>query len=292
MKRIKCAIADDELLSLELLETYILRLDDYQVVARCRNGMEVFNSLKTDTVDLLFLDIQMPLLNGIELIRSLKRIPPLIFTTAFREYAMDGYELNAIDYLLKPVSFERFLRAMDKFETLGSGNGMARHAAPLVATVNPFIYVKSGKMSVKLFLKDILFIEGAKDFVKIKTLQGEIVTYQTIQALEQRLSDSAFLRIHRSYIIAIDRIRAYNTTHVEVGDAELPIGLSYRRSVSQALKLDSWILMQLVLNVSEMAAEWRDDTIFAYSFRLADPVHWLHSYTLAAISTLLRSSRD
>ncbi len=237
MKKIRCIIADDEVLSLEILEGYILKLDNYHLVARCRNGMEVFNTLKAEPVDLLFLDIQMPQLTGIELAKSVKEIPPIIFTTAFREYAVDGYELNAIDYLMKPISFDRFLRAIDKFETalLPSSVNHQRDVVK-VASSSPFIYVKSGKKTVKVFLKDILFIEGAKEFVRIRTTQGEVVTYQTLQDFEQRLPDTTFLRIHRSYIVAVDHIRSYSTTHVEVEDIELPIGHSYQRLVADALR--------------------------------------------------------
>ena len=239
MRKIKCIIADDELLSLEVLENYISKLESYQLIAKCKNGIEVFNLLKTESVDLLFLDIEMPQLTGLELVKSLKTIPPIIFTTAFREYAPEGYEHDAIDYLLKPISFDRFLRAVDKFEIASSRSSSRRPEVNEMQAglLTPFIYVKSSKKTVKVFLKDIVFFEGAKDCVKIKTSYGEIITYQTLQDFEERLPDTAFLRIHRSIIIAMDRIRAYNTTHVQVDDIELPIGHSYQRSVREALKL-------------------------------------------------------
>jgi DNA-binding LytR/AlgR family response regulator len=235
MKKIKCVIADDERLSAEVLETYIARLDNYQLLASCKNGVEVFNILKTQPVDLLFLDIKMPQLTGLELVRSLKKIPPVIFTTAFREYALDGYEYNAIDYLLKPISFERFLRAIEKFEGASRVQQLPE-VLPFIQP-DPFIYVKSAKKTVKVFLKEIIYLEGAKEFVKIKTDNGEIITYQTLQDFEQRLPDPGFLRIHRSIIIAVDRIRAYNTTHIEINGLELPIGHSYQRLVRDALNL-------------------------------------------------------
>jgi DNA-binding LytR/AlgR family response regulator len=238
MKKVNCIIADDEILSLDLLENYVTRLGNYSIAARCKNGMEVFHALKEQPVDLLFLDIQMPQLTGIELVKSVADIPPVIFTTAFREYAADSYDINAVDYLLKPISFERFLRAIDKFETVRvpSGEKQSRMGETPLGTSNPFIYVKSAKKTVKVFLKDIVFIEGAKQFVRIKTITGDIITYQTLQDFEQRLPDTAFLRIHRSYIIAVDHIHAYSTTSVEIGDTELPIGQSYQRGVAEALK--------------------------------------------------------
>lgn len=235
MKKVKCIIADDEQLSAEILEAYIARLENYQLIATCKNGVEVFNMLKTQTIDLLFLDIEMPQLTGLELVRSLKKIPPVIFTTAFREYALDGFEYNAIDYLLKPISFERFLRAIEKFE---GASGVRQAPALVTGQPDAFIYVKSAKKMVKVFLKEIIFIEGAKEFVKIKTDNGEIITYQTLQDFEQRLPDPEFLRIHRSIIIATCRIRSYNTTHIEINGLELPIGHSYQRLVRDALNLN------------------------------------------------------
>jgi DNA-binding LytR/AlgR family response regulator len=238
MKKIKCIIADDEMLSAEVLENYLSRLENYQLIATCKNGIEVFTALKTQAVDLLLLDIHMPQLTGLELVKSLKTIPPVIFTTAFRDYAVDGYELNAVDYLLKPIAFDRFLRAIDKFETAFLSPGSQNHqpAASSPGSPSPFIYVKSGKKTVRIYLKDVLFFEGVKEFVKIRTVHGDIVTYQTLQDFEQRLPDAEFLRIHRSFIIALDRIRAYSATHIEIDGFELPIGHSYQRSVRQALK--------------------------------------------------------
>jgi len=237
MRKIRCILADDEQLSLEIMEKYVSKLDNYQVVNTCKNGVEVFNILKAEPIDLLFLDIQMPQLTGLELLKSLKKIPPTIFTTAFREYAMDGYELNVIDYLLKPISFERFLKAVDKFESMTLPSHISRlpEQEVLSGVTAPFIYVKSAKKTVKVFLKDIIYLEGAKDVIRIITVHGEVVTYQALQDFEKQLPDEAFLRIHRSYIIAIDRIRAYNASHIEIGDTELPIGHSYQRVVKNVL---------------------------------------------------------
>lgn len=236
---IKCLIADDEVLSLEVLEGYIGKLENYKLIASCRNGLEVFNALKNQSVDLLFLDIQMPQLSGLELAKSFTGLPAIIFTTAFREYAVEGYELNALDYLLKPISFDRFLRAIDKFENTSSHSINRRSDTQELKTArsNDFVYVKSAKKTVKVYLKDIIFIQGAKEFVKILTVHGEVITYQTLQDFEQRLPDGLFLRVHRSFIIAVDQIRAYNATHLEVGDTEIPIGQSYQKLVRDALKL-------------------------------------------------------
>lgn len=239
MDKIRCMIADDEILSVELLESYIRQLENYQVALTCRNGVEVFNALKVHSVDLLFLDIQMPKLTGIELMRSMTAPCPVIFTTAFREYAVEAYDFNAVDYLLKPISFDRFLKAIDKFESASrmKSNAMQHHKPAAEITGPPFLYIKSAKKTVKLFLKDILFFEGAKEFVKIRTLTGELITYQTLQYFDQMLPEVEFLRIHRSYIISVSHIRSYTASSVEVGDFNLPIGLSYQRPVAAALHM-------------------------------------------------------
>src|SRR5207253_1002859 len=156
MKKIRCLIADDELLSREVLENYVAKLENYQLIAACCNGLEVFHVLQTESVDLLFLDIEMPQLTGLELVRSLKKNPPIIFTTAFREYAVEGYERNTVDYLLKPISFDRFLKAIVKFESTSLQSSSPSHPVLEVPSSlpNAFIYVKSAKKTVKVFLKD------------------------------------------------------------------------------------------------------------------------------------------
>jgi DNA-binding LytR/AlgR family response regulator len=233
MKKIKCLIADDEQLSLEVLESYVLQLEKLQLVARCRNGIEVFNTLKDQPVDLAFLDIEMPRLTGIELLRSLQHPPKVIFTTAFRNFAFEGFELNVLDYLLKPVSFEKFLKAVDKYESImGYAGGIGiplPHPLPDISA--SFIYVKADKKMIKIFLKDILFIEGMKDYVKIRTEEKETITYQTMSYFEEKLPDNFFLRVHRSFIVALDKINAYSATRIEIMKWEIPIGQFYQKSV-------------------------------------------------------------
>lgn len=233
MKKIKCLIADDEQLSLDVLESYVLQLDKLQLVARCRNGIEVFNTLKEQKVDLAFLDIEMPRLTGIELLRSLQHPPKVILTTAFRNFAYEGFELNVLDYLLKPVSFEKFLKAVDKYESTtghtATVSDRAPNSPPDIST--SFIYVKADKKMIKIFLKDILFIEGMKDYVKIRTMEKETITYQTMSYFEEKLPDHSFLRAHRSFIVALDKITAYSASKIEIMKWEIPIGQFYQRAV-------------------------------------------------------------
>jgi DNA-binding LytR/AlgR family response regulator len=238
MKNIRCIVADDEELAREIMENYISKLNHLQLLASCSNGADVYNALKQNTADLLFLDIKMPQLTGIELLRTLKNPPLVILTTAYREYALEGYELNVIDYLLKPISFERFLKAVDKYEFI---TGKADTALSNTVTHDPqaFIYVKSDKKMVRIILKDILFIEGLKDYVKIHTIDKEIVTYQTLTYFEETLPANRFTRVHRSFIISPEHISSYSANEIIVGKQQVPIGSTYASRVSGILGADS-----------------------------------------------------
>jgi DNA-binding LytR/AlgR family response regulator len=233
MKPINCIIADDEELAREIMQNHVSKLQNLNPVAICANGMEVYNALKANNVDLVFLDIQMPQLTGIELLRTLKNPPPVIMTTAYREFALEGYELNVIDYLLKPVSFERFLKAVDKFINAKAPEVIGLPAPPQSSKPDQhaFIYVKADKKMVRLLLKDILYIEGLKDYVKIHTTDKPVITYQTLGYLEEKLSANYFIRVHRSYIISINHINAYTGSHIEIGRQSIPIGSSYAKEV-------------------------------------------------------------
>lgn len=234
---INCMIADDEALAREIIEGYIHKLDQLNLVAVCSNGTEVYNALKVNTVDLLFLDIQMPHLTGIELLRIVKNPPLVIMTTAHREFALEGYELNAIDYLLKPISFDRFLKAVDKYESIKAPG--SKVAEQPVATIKDdqqaFIYVKADKKMVRILLKDILYIEGLKDYVKIQLADKMIITYQTMSYFEEKLSANHFIRVHRSYIVSLDHISAYSATQIDIGNSPIPIGGSYGKEVLKRL---------------------------------------------------------
>jgi len=187
MKKINCIIADDEALARDVMKNHVARLDRLNLTATCANGLEVYAALKNLKTDLLFLDIQMPQLTGIELLRTIKTPPPVIITTAYREFALEGYELNVIDYLLKPVSFDRFLKAVDKYETWIDPGATNKQVAPQENTNNTeaFIYVRSDKMMIKIMLKDILYIGGLKDYIKIYTGSSAIITYQTLTYFEE-----------------------------------------------------------------------------------------------------------
>jgi DNA-binding LytR/AlgR family response regulator len=238
MKKINCIIADDEALAREVIENYVSKVAQLHLATACSSGIEVFNTLKTQPADLLFLDIQMPHLTGIELLRTLKNPPAVIITTAYREFAIEGYELNVIDYLLKPVSFERFLKALDKY-VLSINPMQLKITSPAAGDRSDdskaFIYIKSDKRMLRVMLTNLLYIEGLKDYVKVHTPDGSIITYQTLTYFEEKLSNDQFLRIHRSYIVSLNHISAYSATQIEIGKVAIPIGSSYAKEVVKKL---------------------------------------------------------
>jgi DNA-binding LytR/AlgR family response regulator len=232
MKKINCLIADDEVLARDVIIAHSSKLERLNVVAACANGLEVYNYIRDQAIDLLFLDIQMPHLGGIELLRTIKTSPAVIITTAYSEFALEGYELNVIDYLLKPISFERFLKAIDKYETWVHPAHL-NYNGPVEKKYDAdgFIYVKSEKKMVKIILKNILYIAGLKDYVKIYTTDMQVITYQTLSYFEEKLSTDQFIRIHRSYIVSVRHISAFSATEITIGNLSMPIGNSYAKQV-------------------------------------------------------------
>ncbi|RAW01183.1 LytR/AlgR family response regulator transcription factor [Pseudochryseolinea flava] len=231
----KCIIVDDEPLAIEILESYVSKIDQLEIAGTFRNAVSAFTFLQTHAVDLIFLDIQMPKLTGIDFLKTLKNPPQVIFTTAYRDYAVDGYELEVVDYLLKPIPFERFLKAVAK--------AMHKPAATQVQTIiqkteqpsDSFVYFKVDKKMVKTNMSDIVFIESIKDYVKVKTIDKDIITQQKISYLEESLPKEQFLRVHRSFIININKVDAYTATDIEMGKLQVPIGRNYKQEVNKAL---------------------------------------------------------
>jgi DNA-binding LytR/AlgR family response regulator len=230
---INVIIVDDEPLAQDVLETYIEKIPDLNLIKKCNNAFEANEALKQHDIDLMFLDIQMPQLTGTDFLRSLSKPPVVIFTTAYSNYAVDGFELNAIDYLLKPISMERFLKAANKaIEQIelqrDGGNTNSTSTEPEA----DFTFVKADKKLIKVTFSDVIYIEGLKDYVIIRQTNGRVVTLQTMKSLEQKLPDQIFKRIHRSYIVNLNRIEALVGNMVEViekGQAKhLPVGKNYR----------------------------------------------------------------
>jgi DNA-binding LytR/AlgR family response regulator len=227
MVQLKCLIIDDEPLAQNVIENYLDNFSLIKLIAKCDNALIALEWIKKQKIDLIFLDVSMPFISGIEFIRTLKDPPAIILTTAHKEFAVESYELNVLDYLLKPISFERFLKAINKLNINAS-----EIPGPVVAETEneAFIYVKSEKKNVKILLRDILFIESLKDYIKIHTVDKTIITQVPISTIEQRLPDN-FLRVHRSFIVAKDKITAYTQHDIEIGKIQIPIGRNYKRIV-------------------------------------------------------------
>jgi DNA-binding LytR/AlgR family response regulator len=229
---IKCIIVDDEPLAIEILESYVAKVEQLQLLSTFRNAVSAFTFLQQHSVDLIFLDIQMPKLSGIDFLKTLKNPPKVIFTTAFRDYALQGFELEIVDYLLKPIPFDRFLKAVAK--VLHQPATPANASKPDVVSDN-YVYFKVDKKMIKTKMADVLYIESIKDYVKVKTGEREIVTQQKISYLEESLPREQFLRIHRSFIVNLEKIDAYSATDVEIGKHSIPIGRNYKNDVMKIL---------------------------------------------------------
>lgn len=232
-------IVDDEPLAQDVIETHIQKIDELQLVGKCSNAIEANKFLHENEVDLMFIDIQMPQLSGVEFVKSLSQPPMVIFTTAYPEYAVEGFNLEALDYLLKPVSFDRFLKASNK--------AIEKFNKERISTIQidsaleeDFFFVKSDKKMMKVFYNDILYIEGLKDYVIIRTETGRVITLQTMKSLEVKLPLNMFKRIHRSYILNLKKLLAIEGNMVELiekGQIKLlPIGKSYRDDLSALIE--------------------------------------------------------
>ncbi|KZS42391.1 two-component system response regulator [Aquimarina aggregata] len=225
---VRCLLIDDESPAISLLKNHIEMLNDLEVVGSCHSAIEAFEILKKKRVDLVFLDIEMPVLKGIDFLKTLKSPPKVIITTAYREYALEGYDLDIVDYLLKPISFDRFIKAVDRYYERTPGVS----TNPVELTSNDaFFFVNVNKKHIKIWYNDVLYIESLKDYIKIHTTHQKIVVKSNIGKIEPQLPEEHFVRIHRSYIIAIDKITAYTQKDIEIDNIEIPIGSSYAAKV-------------------------------------------------------------
>jgi len=236
MKKIRCLVVDDEELARTLLENYIGRLPHLELAGKCKDPLEAMATLNDGPADLMFLDIQMPGLTGVEFLKTMKTRPLVIFTTAYSDYALEGYALDVVDYLLKPFSFERFLQAVNKAADLlalrpgqptpAKGSGQEERTSG-----KDYILVKAGYKIYRLRFDDILFIKSMREYVAYHTPKGRILSLNSLKSLEQELPAGRFLRIHKSYIVPLDKIDTLEGNMVHVGKEKLPIGASYREEV-------------------------------------------------------------
>ena len=230
----KCLLVDDEPPALRILEKYIENVEQLEVVGTCINAFQAIDFLQKHSVDIIFLDINMPKLSGISFVKTLQHPPKVIFTTAYKEHAADAFELDAVDYLLKPISFERFLRAVNK---VIHNNKPVVPAEKLPDNNQRFLYFRADRKMVKIFLEEIVYVESLKDYVKIHRQEGKpLVVKQSISTLEEILPQNLFVRIHRSFIVAINKITAFTNHDVEIGSTEIPIGRLYSYKMQQLNK--------------------------------------------------------
>lgn len=233
---IKCLIVDDEPPAREVLKRYVSELPMLHLVGECGNAVQAIAALQKGDVDLMFLDIRMPQVNGTDLVKALQHQPKIIFTTAYTEYALEGYELNVVDYLIKPIKFERFLKAVTKAFPRPEGAPMPE-TSPVVAPElsTAFVYFRTNRKMVKVLLNDILYVEGMRDYVKVVTTGGTIVTKQPISAVEAMLPKDRFMRVHRSFITSLEKIKSFTHELLEIGGTEVPIGKLYRQELMHRL---------------------------------------------------------
>jgi DNA-binding LytR/AlgR family response regulator len=235
----KCIIIDDEPLARDLMRSHISKLENFEIIAECGDAMKALQELRHQKVDLMFMDIQMPQITGIEFLKILKNPPKVIITTAFREYALDGFELDVVDYLLKPITFERFLKSVNKYYQVSQEESQGvTNVSDVIQSDEAFIYVKENKRVIKVLLNDILYIEGLSEYVQIYTDKKKIITKTSLTNLEKKLPNDGFLRIHKSFIVSMSRIEAFTAHTIEVPGKQLPIGRSYKNLVLNALQFN------------------------------------------------------
>lgn len=244
-QKLNCLIVDDEPLAQEVLATHIAKIPSLNLVQQVGNAMEAFEALHKNHIDLIFLDINMPVVSGLNFLRSLKDPPAVILTTAYTEYALEGYELDVVDYLLKPIPFDRFFKAVNKASLHLSNKGRNVPALTEEPTFQPtksnvqvtqnvpeknYFFIKADGKLIKVNYADIKYIEGMKDYLKIHTTTNTIVTHHTMKAMEEQLPSSKFMRVHKSYIIALNAIKSIdgNIIHLDMEKAEVPLGSSFK----------------------------------------------------------------
>lgn len=231
MKKMKCIAVDDEPLALSIIEGFCGKVNFIELAAKCSNAIEAAEIIKSESIDLMFLDINMPHLTGVDFVKITDNMPMVIFTTAYPDYALTGFELNAVDYLLKPFSFDRFFKAVSKAYDLF--NLKASSKQPLHPETAPlpqqdYIMVRVEYSTVKINIKDILYIEGLKDYVKIATVNKNYVTKSSMKNVEDKLPQDKFIRIHKSFIVHLDKVEAFENNHVVIGDTRIPLGSNNR----------------------------------------------------------------
>jgi DNA-binding LytR/AlgR family response regulator len=234
-KIVNCIIVDDEPVAREILESHLQKVDAVNVIATCKNAIEAFNQINSNQIDLIFLDINMPEISGLSFAKSINKNIKVIFTTAYREYAIDGFNLQAVDYLLKPISFERLLQAVNKY--IGESNvEVVNSSLEIQQEKADFIFVRADRKMMKINFSEINYIESFSDYLKFHLDEKIIITRETITSIEAKLPKTNFLRIHRSFIVCIAKINSFTNEFIEVNKKALPISRSYKKDVLARLE--------------------------------------------------------
>ncbi len=233
MQQYNCIIVEDEPLAAEVLQDYIMQVPFLQLKGICADAIYAMEILQTEKIDLIFLDIHLPKLKGIDFLKTLKLPPHIIIVSAYHEYALQGYEYNVIDYLLKPVEFSRFLMAVNKLKQPGVIETNMRPASQ--TGERPYLFFNVSKKKVKIFLDEVLYIESLKEYIRIFTKTKSILTKFQLGQIEELLAKNNFLRVHRSFIVAKDKIEAFSATDIEINGKQIPVGRSYKELVQSVL---------------------------------------------------------
>ena len=232
--KVTCMIVDDEQMAREIISSFVGKIHNLELVATCKNVSEAFSVLQKESIQLIFLDINMPEISGLSLAKSIQHKSQVIFTTAYREYAIEGFDLQAVDYLLKPISFDRFLKAVQKYFDLHVSKEIIKQEIVSEAKETS-IFVRSDRKMVKVRFKEINYIESLSDYVKIFTDKETIITRETISNIESKLPSNEFLRTHRSYIVSMPKIDSFTNELIELKKKAIPISRSYKENVLQKL---------------------------------------------------------
>ncbi|MEO8112458.1 MAG: LytTR family DNA-binding domain-containing protein [Ginsengibacter sp.] len=232
---LKCLVIDDEPPARKIIRSYIKDLPLLEFAGECGNALQSIYFLQQNNVDLIFLDIKMPQMNGNEFLKTIKNPPFVIFTTAHMDYAIEGYELDVVDYLLKPIKFDRFVKAVNKAIMLKGNNAVEEKPVTNHKPADSFVYFRCERKMIKVMLKDVLYIESMKDYVKIFTTEDMIITKLSLNAVQAMLPETEFLRTHRSFVVSLQKIKSYTHELLEINKIEIPIGKLYRNEVLDVL---------------------------------------------------------
>ena len=234
MEKYNCIIVEDEPLAAEVLEDYIKQIPFLELKGICEDAIFALEFLQKQKIDVVFLDIHLPRLKGLDFIKTLKNPPQVIITTAYRDYALEGYELNVVDYLLKPINFNRFLMAVNKLRSQPTGEILISPAATSTSE-RPHLFINVNKKRVKVYMDEILYIESKKEYINIVTKERAFLTKFQLGEIEEHLAKNNFIRVHRSFIVSSEKINAFSATEIEIGGLQIPIGRSYKELVISQL---------------------------------------------------------